>query len=140
MLKGIDPLLTPELLKALAEMGHGDEIVVADANFTAATLGPGKTVIHLPGVGVQRVCEAVPSLLPLVSSTTPPARAHTLWNDAWSMSWKKRPLASVRTPCPSTNEAYSTPPRFSACMSRCRASSSSGADKCSRVAQAQMPS
>ena len=62
-MKGIDPLLTPELLKALAEMGHGDEIVVADANFTAATLGPGKTVIHLPGVGVQRVCEAVPSLL-----------------------------------------------------------------------------
>ena len=31
MLKGIDPLLTPELLKALAEMGHGDEIVIADA-------------------------------------------------------------------------------------------------------------
>ena len=36
MLKGIDPLLTPELLKTLAEMGHGDEIVIADANFTAA--------------------------------------------------------------------------------------------------------
>ena len=52
-LKGIDPLLTPELLKALAEMGHGDEIVIADANFTATTLGRGKTVIHLPGVGVH---------------------------------------------------------------------------------------
>jgi len=38
MLKGIDPLLTPELLKILAEMGHGDEIVLADANFTAASL------------------------------------------------------------------------------------------------------
>jgi L-fucose mutarotase/ribose pyranase (RbsD/FucU family) len=34
MLKGINPLLTPELLKVLAEMGHGDEIVIADANFT----------------------------------------------------------------------------------------------------------
>ena len=65
MLKGIDPLLTPELLKVLAEMGHGDEIVVADANFTAITLGRGKTVIHAPGIGVLRMCEAVLSLLPL---------------------------------------------------------------------------
>jgi len=54
MLKGIDPLLTPELLKVLAEMGHGDELVVADANFTAASLGRGKPVITLAGVGVQR--------------------------------------------------------------------------------------
>ena len=72
MLKGIDPLLTPELLKVLAEMGHGDEIVVADANFTATTLGRGKTVIHMPGVGVQRVCEAVLSLLPLDEAVAQP--------------------------------------------------------------------
>jgi L-fucose mutarotase len=72
MLKGIDPLLTPELLKALAEMGHGDEIVIADANFTATTLGRGKTVIHLPGVGVMRMCEAVLSLLPLDAAVAQP--------------------------------------------------------------------
>jgi L-fucose mutarotase len=65
MLKGIDPLLTPALLQVLAEMGHGDEIVIADANFTATTLGRGKALIHLPGAGVQRTCEAVLSLLPL---------------------------------------------------------------------------
>jgi L-fucose mutarotase len=65
MLKGIDPLLTPDLLKVLAEMGHGDEIVIADANFTATTLGRGKTVIQVPGIGVLRMCEAVLSLLPL---------------------------------------------------------------------------
>jgi L-fucose mutarotase len=65
MLKGIDPLLTPDLLKVLAEMGHGDEIVIADANFTATTLGRGKTVIQAPGIGVLRMCEAVLSLLPL---------------------------------------------------------------------------
>jgi L-fucose mutarotase len=65
VLKGIDPLLTPELRKALAEMGHGDEIVIADANFTAATLGRGKTVIQAPGIGLLRMCEAVLSLLPL---------------------------------------------------------------------------
>ncbi len=65
MLKNIDPLLSPELLKVLAEMGHGDEIVLADANFTAASLAGGKPLIRLPGVGVQRAAEAVLSLLPL---------------------------------------------------------------------------
>jgi L-fucose mutarotase len=65
MLKGIDPLLTPELLKTLAEMGHGDEIVIADANFTAVTLAQGKPVIRLPGADVERVARAVLSLLPL---------------------------------------------------------------------------
>ena len=72
MLKGIDPLLTPELLKALAEMGHGDEIVIADANFTATTLGRGKTVIQAPGIGVLRMCEAVLSLLPLDAAVARP--------------------------------------------------------------------
>ena len=52
MLKGIDPLLTPELLKLLAEMGHDDAIVLADANFTAMSLGAGKPVLRLPGAGM----------------------------------------------------------------------------------------
>ena len=72
MLKGIDPLFTPALLKVLAEMGHGDEIVVADANFTAASLGAGKPVIALPGVGVLRACQALLSLLPLDHSVAQP--------------------------------------------------------------------
>jgi L-fucose mutarotase len=72
MLKGIDPVLTPDLLKVLAEMGHGDEIVIADANFTAATLGRGKPLIHLPGVGVARAAEAVLSLLPLDAAVSQP--------------------------------------------------------------------
>ena len=65
MLKNIDALLTPELLKALCEMGHGDEIVLADANFTAASLGRGATVLRLPGVGMRRVVAAVLSVFPL---------------------------------------------------------------------------
>lgn len=72
MLKGIDPLLTPELLRVLAEMGHGDEIVVADANFTAASLGQGKPLIALPGAGVQRAAEALLSLLPLDAAVARP--------------------------------------------------------------------
>jgi L-fucose mutarotase len=65
MLKGIDPLLSPELLKVLAEMGHGDEIVLVDSNFTAASLGVGKPLIRMPGVGMQAACVAVLSLFPL---------------------------------------------------------------------------
>ncbi|WP_425261547.1 RbsD/FucU family protein [Rubrivivax sp. RP6-9] len=72
MLKGIDPLLGPDLLHVLAAMGHGDEIVVADANFTAATLAAGKPLIALPGVGVQRAAEAILSLLPLDAAVAQP--------------------------------------------------------------------
>ena len=65
MLKGIDPLLSPELLKLLAEMGHDDAVVLADANFTAMSLGAGKPVLRLPGVGMARTVDAVASVLPL---------------------------------------------------------------------------
>jgi len=72
MLKGIDPLPTPELLKVLCEMGHGDEVVFADANFTAETLGRGKPVIRLPGVGLQRACAALLSVFPLDAAVARP--------------------------------------------------------------------
>ena len=47
MLTGIDPLLTPDLLRALAAMGHGDELAIVDANYPAAASG--RDVIALPG-------------------------------------------------------------------------------------------
>ena len=72
MLKGIDPLLTPELLKLLAEMGHDDALVLADANFTAQSLGAGKPVLRLPGIGMARAVQAVESLLPLAADVDHP--------------------------------------------------------------------
>ena len=63
MLKNISPLLSPDLLHVLASMGHGDEIVLADANFPAATHA--KRLVHLPGLDATRVLDAVLSLLPL---------------------------------------------------------------------------
>ena len=65
MLKNIDPVLSPALLKLLCEMGHGDEIVLADANFTAESLAGGRPVLRLPGVSMRRACAAVLSVLPL---------------------------------------------------------------------------
>ena len=72
MLKGIDSLLVPELLKVLCEMGHGDEVVVVDANFTAESLGRGKPIVKLPGNGLHRVCRAVLSVFPLDDAVPQP--------------------------------------------------------------------
>ena len=63
MLKNLSPLLTPELLKILCEMGHGDEIVIADGNFPAASLHD--RVIRLDGHGGVEVLKAVMSVIPL---------------------------------------------------------------------------
>ncbi len=63
MLKGISPLVCPELLKTLAEMGHGDELVLADAHFPAMSLGP--RVIRADGLGIAGLLEAVLALIPL---------------------------------------------------------------------------
>ena len=72
MLKGIDPLLTPELLKLLCEMGHGDEIVLADANFTAESLSSARPVLRLAGADMQAACRAVLSVFPLDSYVPQP--------------------------------------------------------------------
>lgn len=72
MLKNINPLLTPELLKVLCEMGHGDEVVLADANFTALSLAGGKPVLQLPGVTMAAACEAVLSVFPLDAAVSQP--------------------------------------------------------------------
>ena len=62
MLRGIDPVLTGELLRALDEMGHGDIVVVADAHFTASKLAK-KHLIYLPGLTSPRVLRAVRTVL-----------------------------------------------------------------------------
>jgi L-fucose mutarotase len=63
MLKGLDPLLNADLLHVLRSMGHGDDLVIADANFPAATMG--RRVVRLDGVSSPRALEAVLSLMPL---------------------------------------------------------------------------
>lgn len=63
MLKGISKVLSPELLKILMEMGHGDELVIGDGNFPAASTG--KRVVRLDGHGVPEVLSAILKLFPL---------------------------------------------------------------------------
>ena len=73
MLKGIDPLLTPELLMHLCAMGHGEWVAVVDANFTADFLAKGKPVVRLPGHSLERVAQAVLSVFPLAVDVAQPA-------------------------------------------------------------------
>ena len=63
MLKGIDPLLSPDLLHILASMGHGDEIVLVDALYPAVTNA--QRLVRLPACDLPRVARAVLSVLPL---------------------------------------------------------------------------
>lgn len=65
MLIGISPMLSPELLKVLCEMGHGDTIVIADGNFPAETMGRNGKVIRMDGHGVPEILEAVLTVFPL---------------------------------------------------------------------------
>jgi L-fucose mutarotase len=63
MLKGIDPLLGPELLATLRAMGHADEIAVVDANFPAAANA--RRLIRAEGANATRIIKAILSVLPL---------------------------------------------------------------------------
>lgn len=79
MLRGISPLLTPDLLHALASMGHGDDIVIADANFPAAANA--RRLINLAGVDAPTALAAILSLLPLDDFEPHPARVMQMVGD-----------------------------------------------------------
>ena len=65
MLININPILSPELLHALRSMGHGDKLVLADANFPSAALA--KKLIRLDGANIPNAAKAILSVLPLDS-------------------------------------------------------------------------
>ncbi len=79
MLKGLDPVLGPDLLHVLAAMGHGDELVVADGNFPAASLA--RRLVRLDGVDAPRALRAILSVLPLDTFTRTPAAVMAVVGD-----------------------------------------------------------
>lgn len=80
MLRNISPLLSPDLLHAIAAMGHGDEIVIADANFPAESMG--QRCIRLDGILATDLLRAILTLLPLDSFVTEPALTMQVVGDA----------------------------------------------------------
>jgi len=71
VLKGISPLISPELLKVMMEMGHGDELILADANFPAASCA--RRLVRADGLGIPPLLEAILALFPLDRYVTTPA-------------------------------------------------------------------
>lgn len=65
MLKNVDPLLSPRLLRALRARGHGDDLCLVDANFPAESVAGQREVIRLDGMTMPRVAHAIFSVLPL---------------------------------------------------------------------------
>jgi L-fucose mutarotase len=63
MLKLVSPVISPELLKVLMEMGHGDEIVIADGNFPAASIA--QHLVRADGLGCPVLLDAILNLFPL---------------------------------------------------------------------------
>ena len=70
MLKGIPSILSPELLKVLMEMGHGDEIVLGDGNFPSASCA--QRLIRADGHNVPELLDAILALFPLDSFVEQP--------------------------------------------------------------------
>ena len=72
MLINIDPVLSPELLSVLQSMGHGDRLVLSDANFPAHSLNP--LVVRLDGIDIPRAAKAILSVFPLDSFVPSPVQ------------------------------------------------------------------
>ncbi len=98
MLKNIPSILSPELLKILMEMGHGDEIVIADGNFPGASIA--QKLLRLDGHGVPIVLEAILKFFPLDSyvetsvglmAVTPGENYKPfIWNEYWEIIIKSK--------------------------------------------------
>lgn len=63
MLKGISPAISPDLIKVLMEMGHGDELVIADGNFPSASTA--QRLVRADGLGCLTLLDAILSIVPL---------------------------------------------------------------------------
>jgi L-fucose mutarotase len=77
MLKGVDPLLSADLLWVLAAMGHGDDLALVDANHPAEKIARATTtgrLIRLPGIAMERAAAAILSVLPIDDFEPEPVR------------------------------------------------------------------
>ena len=102
MLKGISKNLSPELLKILAEMGHGDEIVIADGNFPAASNA--QRLVRADGLDVPPLLDDILSLFPLDTFVEYPvtlmdAKGSTpeIWDTYRRIVAKHEPNAQITT-------------------------------------------
>lgn len=93
LLKGISPAISPELLKVLAEMGHGDEIVFSDAHFPAHTMNA--RVIRADGLGCDELLKGLAPLIELDSYATPVIMMEAVKGDTLDPEVEKKYRAAL---------------------------------------------
>ena len=93
LLKGISPAISPELLKVLAEMGHGDEIVFSDAHFPAHTMNA--RVIRADGLGCDELLKGLAPLVELDSYATPVIMMEAVKGDTLDPEVEKKYRAAL---------------------------------------------
>ncbi len=103
MLKNIPKILSPHLLKVLCEMGHGDEIVIGDGNFPAASNA--NILIRADGISACDMLDAVLKLIPLdqydsnhfvlMQKCEGDQTDTSIWNDYIEILKKHEPVAKV---------------------------------------------
>jgi L-fucose mutarotase len=99
MLKGIDPIVSPDLLKILSEMGHGDEIVLADAHFPGHTFCP-QAVLRGDGLQIPDLLEGILPLFELDSYDDPLVMMAAVEGDALDPQVEADYMAAIRKSTP----------------------------------------
>ena len=102
MLKGISPLLSPDLLALLARMGHGDEVVLADAHFPGEAVA--QRLLRADGLGIPALLDAILPLFELDQYAAPLSMMAPIPGDALDPSVESRYLAAVRRHVPNAPE------------------------------------
>ena len=100
MLKGIDPVISPDLLKVLAEMGHGDEVVLADAHFPGHTICP--RVIRADGIRIPALLNGILALFELDSYSDPLIMMAAVKGDQLDPAVEDAYMTSIRAIVPET--------------------------------------
>jgi L-fucose mutarotase len=100
MLKGISPVISPELLKTLAEMGHGDELVLADAHFPGHTFC--RKVIRADGLSIPALLEGILPLFELDSYADSLIMMAAVAGDKLDPSVEKNCMKAIRKFAPKT--------------------------------------
>ena len=98
MLKGISPCLSPELLMILAEMGHGDEIVLADAHFPGHSVNA--VVQRADGLSVATLLDGIIPLFELDSYDDPLVMMQVVEGDELDPAVEQDYMAAIRAHAP----------------------------------------
>lgn len=94
MLKGISPVISPELLKVLCEMGHGDELVLADANYPGASMA--KRLLRADGLSVTTLLEGIAPLFPFETYAAPLAMMEVVKGDPYDPAIEAEFMEAIR--------------------------------------------